>query len=69
LTHGGADEARRKLEARRELVQESAVDALERLLMVGRDGVGEDNGDWTIGEDDERLYEAFEGAPGTLQSL
>lgn len=67
--HGGADEARRKLEARRGLVQESAVDALERLLMVGRDGVGEDNGDWTIGEDDERLYEAFEGAPGTLQSL
>ncbi|BGP03284.1 Proteophosphoglycan ppg4 [Rhodotorula toruloides ATCC 204091] len=60
LMHGGADEARRKLEARRGLVQESAVDALERLLMVGRDGVGEDNGDWTIGEDDERLYEAFE---------
>ncbi|BGP11203.1 TTAGGG repeat binding factor [Rhodotorula toruloides] len=60
LTHGGADEARRQLEARRGLVQESAVDALERLLMVGRDGVGEDNGDWTMGEDDERLYEAFE---------
>lgn len=50
-------------------MQESAVDALERLLMVGRDGVGEDNGDWTMGEDDERLYEAFEGASGTVQDL
>ncbi|GEM11433.1 proteophosphoglycan ppg4 [Rhodotorula toruloides] len=60
LTHGGADEARQKLEARRAFVQESAVDALESLLMVGRDGVGEDNGEWTIGGDEERLYEAFE---------
>lgn len=42
-------------------MQESAVDALERLLMVGRDGVGEDNGVWTVGEEDERLFDAFEG--------
>lgn len=57
-------EAARKLAERREIVRGPATDALEQLLMVGRDATGEENGDFAVDADTEKLVAAFQGTLG-----
>lgn len=54
-------EARRKIDERREIVRAPATDALEQLLMVGRDASGAENGDFAVRHETDRLVAAFQG--------